>query len=131
MAFRLLAILLCLSMFPSLAGGQNSSGPALGTVIKDFELSDQHGKIQKLSQLLSKGPAALVVTRSVGWCTQSKEQLIDLQSELESLQKSGLQVIGLSYDRMDVLKYFAEGNEIEFPLLADPEKQSDPAAWNP
>ena len=123
MAFRLLAILLCLSMFPSLAGGQNSSGPALGTVIKDFELSDQHGKIQKLSQLLSKGPAALVVTRSVGWCTQSKEQLIDLQSELESLQKSGLQVIGLSYDGMDVLKYFAEGNEIEFPLLADPESK--------
>ena len=96
MAFRLIVTLLCLLVFSEVAGAQNASGPAAGTVIQDFELPNQDGEIQKLSQLLSKGPVALVVIRSAGWCAKCKEQLVDLQDELESIRKSGLQVVSLS-----------------------------------
>ena len=120
MAFRLPAMLLCLLAFSSVASAQNASGPKVGTVIEDFELRDQYGEVQKLSQLLAEGPLALVAIRSAGWCAECKEQLIHLQQELESIRKSGLQVVGLSYDQADVHKDFAQLNGVEFPLLADP-----------
>jgi len=123
MAFRLFAILLCVAMFPAMVDAQNASGPAVGTVIEDFELRDQHGENRKLSQLLSEGPVALVVNRSVGWCTQSKEQLGQLQRDQEIVRSSGLQVVGLTYDRVEVLKNFSDLNKISDPLLADPESK--------
>ena len=85
MAFRPFAILLCVAIFPAMADAQNASGPKVGTVIEDFELRDQHGENRKLSQLLSEGPVALVMNRSAGWCTQSKEQLLQLQRDQETL----------------------------------------------
>ena len=107
----------------SFAAAQNASGPDVGTVIGDFELPDQDGEVRKLSQLLAEGPVALVATRSAGWCAKSKEQLIHLQEQLEFIQKSGLQLVGLSYDDADVLKRFAEINGVEFPLLSDPKSK--------
>jgi len=122
MTFRLLlAMLFVLTLPLSVASAQSTSGPRRGTQIEDFRLKDQFGKPQKLSQLLSKGPVALVVTRSAGWCPQSKEQLVQLQSDLESIEATGLQVVGLSFDRVQILDDFSFENGIEFPLLSDPE----------
>ena len=42
-------------------------GPAIGTEIKDFSLSDQSGEKQRLSELLKLGPAAIVFHRSADW----------------------------------------------------------------
>lgn len=121
MAFRLYATLICVLIFSSTASAQNALGPDLGTVVEDFALPDQHGKTQKLSELLADGPVALVALRSAGWCAKCKEQLIQLQQELKTIRRSGLQVIGISFDQADVLKDFSALNGVEIPLLSDPE----------
>ena len=46
-----------------------------------------------------------------------------MQSELNSIETSGLQVVGLSYDQLPVIKQFASQEGIEFPLLADPKSR--------
>ena len=120
MALRLFAVFLCLSISPSIAGAQNASGPDVGTLVEDFEISDQRGELKKLSQLLSKGPVALVAIRSAGWSAECKEQLSQLQHELDAFHASGLQLVGLSFDQPEVLKDFAVLNGITIPLLADP-----------
>lgn len=68
MNFRvLLTTLFVFWILPSIAFSQTASGPKVGTRIEDFSLPDQHGKDQKLSDLLVEGPIALVVLRSAGW----------------------------------------------------------------
>jgi peroxiredoxin len=122
MTFRLLlAMLFAFALLGSTAIAQSASGPDVGTRIEDFTLQDQFGKQQKLSDLLSEGPIALVVLRSAGWCTPSKEQLLELQSELKSIEASGLRVVGISFDRVQLLKDFSSLQGIGFPLLSDPQ----------
>ena len=48
---------------------------------------------------------------------------MQLQSELDSIRKSGLQVVGLSYDNVDVLQKFSAASQIQFPLLSDPDSK--------
>jgi peroxiredoxin Q/BCP len=46
--------------------------------------------------------------------------LVQLQADLEKIKAVGIQVVGISYDSVPVLKKFSEGNKIAFPLLSDP-----------
>ena len=121
MNFRvLLSAVLTLAFIVSTALAQQEAGPQIGSKVKDFSLVDQFGKNQKLSELLTDGPIALVVLRSAGWCGKSKEQLIELQRNRKSIEASGIRVVGLSFDKAEVLSDFSNLNDIEFPLLADP-----------
>ncbi len=108
---------------PAFVLAQKAVGPTIGSQVEDFSIVDQFGKEQKLSALLADGPVALVVLRSVGWCSQCKDQLIQLQRDLKSIEASGLQLVGLSYDKASVLKDFSALNGIEFSLLADPKSK--------
>ena len=45
--------------------------------------------------------------------------MVQLQKDLEQIQAAGIQVIGISYDSVDVLKRFADASEITFRLLSD------------
>ena len=121
MNFRvLLSAVLSLAFLASMALAQSDSGPSIGSTVSDFSLADQFGKQQKLSELLAEGPIALVVLRSAGWCTMSKEQLIELEKKRKSIEASGIRLVGLSYDDAEVLGDFCSLNDIKFPLLADP-----------
>jgi len=115
----LLSTVLTFVLLASTAIAQSAAGPKVGSKIKDFSLVDQFGKDQKLSDLLAEGPIALVVLRSAGWCSRSKEQLVGLQQEQKSIESPGLRVVGLSYDKATVLTDFSSFNDIKFPLLAD------------
>jgi peroxiredoxin len=46
--------------------------------------------------------------------------LVQLQSDLKSIEMAGVQVVGISYDDMKVLKSFSDRMKIAFPLLSDP-----------
>ena len=116
----LVVAILAVTAFPLIGMAQNPAGPKVGSRVKDFSLVDQFGKQQKLSELLTDKPVALVVLRSVGWSTHCKDQLVQLQSELKSIEASGLKVVGLSYDKAQVLKDFTSFERIKFTLLADP-----------
>ncbi len=49
---------------------------------------------------------------------------MQLQSELEAIKDSGVQVVGISYDSVEVLSEFADKRKITFPLLSDPESRT-------
>ena len=44
---------------------------------------------------------------------------MQLQGDLEKIQAAGIQVVGISYDAVDVLKRFTDARSITFPLLSD------------
>jgi peroxiredoxin len=50
--------------------------------------------------------------------------LVQLQRDLKSIEDSGVQVVGISYDSPDVLKKFSDQMKITFPLLSDPESKT-------
>lgn len=47
-----------------------------------------------------------------------------MQRDLEQINDAGVQVVGISYDSVEVLKKFADGQKITFPLLSDPESET-------
>jgi len=42
-----------------------------------------------------------------------------LQKNLERIEEAGIQLVGISYDPVDVLRSFSDSNQITFPLLSD------------
>jgi peroxiredoxin len=47
-------------------------------------------------------------------------QLVQLQKGLKAIEGSGVRVVGISYDSVEVLKEFADKQKITFLLLSDP-----------
>src|SRR5213075_1902898 len=94
-------------------------GPQVGATVPDFSLSDQHGKTQTLKSVMGPKGAMIVFYRSADWCPYCKTQLLELQSQYESLQKDGLGLVGISYDSQEILAAFSAQHGITFPLLSD------------
>ncbi len=94
-------------------------GPQVGATVPDFSLPDQHGKTQTLKSVMGPKGAMIVFYRSADWCPYCKTQLLELQSQYDSLRKDGLGLVGISYDSQDILAAFSRQHGITFPLLAD------------
>ena len=45
---------------------------------------------------------------------------MQLQGALKEIEAAGIQVVGVSYDSVEVLARFAQQRKITFPLLSDP-----------
>ncbi len=43
-----------------------------------------------------------------------------MQRDLKSIEETGVQVVGISYDKQAILKKFSDKAKITFPLLSDP-----------
>lgn len=90
-----------------------------GDAAPTFTLPDQNGKPVSLSDFSGKKvilyfyPAA-----STPGCTK---QACDFRDSLASLQTSGYEVIGISKDAPIKLKKFEDNENLNFPLLSDPE----------
>jgi len=91
----------------------------VGAKAPNIALKDQNGVERKLSDLLSKGPVALVFYRSADWWPFCKRQLVQLRDNLEELSEYKIQIVGVSYDSVDTLKRFSDSEKIPFPLLSD------------
>jgi peroxiredoxin len=50
--------------------------------------------------------------------------LVQLQTDIKSIDDAGIQVIGISYDSPAALKKFSDRAKITFPLLSDPESKT-------
>ncbi len=46
-----------------------------------------------------------------------------MQKELKQIEDTGVKVVGISYDSVEVLKGFADKQKITFPLLSDPDSK--------
>ncbi|MGH8827102.1 MAG: peroxiredoxin, partial [Jiangellaceae bacterium] len=89
-----------------------------GDLVDDFELLDQNGTPQRLSELLENGPVVLffypaALTRG---CTAEACHFRDLAAEFAAVRA---QPVGISADRVDRQLEFATRYTFEFPLLSD------------
>lgn len=50
-------------------------------------------------------------------------QLVQLQKDIQQLEAANIQVVGISYDSVDVLTKFTKKHNITFPLLSDPDSK--------
>ena len=50
--------------------------------------------------------------------------MVQLQNDLEAIDATGTQVVGVSYDSVDVLQKFADKNKLGYLLLADEESKA-------
>jgi peroxiredoxin len=94
-------------------------GPQVGQTVPDFSLADQHGTKRTLQSIMGPKGAMVVFYRSADWCPYCKTQLLELQSQYDTLRKDGLGLVGISYDSQDILQAFSQQHGITFPLLSD------------
>jgi thioredoxin-dependent peroxiredoxin len=93
----------------------------VGDKASDFELADQKGEPQRLSAMLEKGPVVLFfypAAKSKG-CTAEVCHFRDLMAEFRDV---GAQPVGVSADAVERQAQFAEGNDVPYPLLSDPDR---------
>jgi peroxiredoxin Q/BCP len=45
---------------------------------------------------------------------------VQLQADLKKIEAAGVQLVGISYDSVNVLSGFTQKRKIQFPLLSDP-----------
>ncbi|MDT4990512.1 MAG: thioredoxin-dependent peroxiredoxin [Actinoplanes sp.] len=91
-----------------------------GDTVEDFELPDQDGTARRLSTLLSGGPVVLFfypAAMTTG-CTVEACTFRDLAAEFAA---AGAQRVGISRDKVDRQKQFADLNGFDYPLLSDPQ----------
>jgi thioredoxin-dependent peroxiredoxin len=90
-----------------------------GDTAPTFTLPDQDGAAVSLADFVGKNsivyfyPAA-----STPGCTT---QACDFRDSINSLKSAGYQVLGVSKDNLDDLKFFQKDQGLNFPLLSDPD----------
>jgi len=98
-------------------------GLRAGQKAPDFSARDQFGKTQTLDSLKGSKGTVLLFYRSADWCPYCKGQLIQLQAAKKRFEEQGIKLAGVSYDSVEILKYFSDRRKIEFPLLSDPDSK--------
>lgn len=90
----------------------------VGDTVDDFELPDQDGQPRRLSALLEQGPVVLFfypAAMTTG-CTKEACHFRDLAAEYAAV---GAQRVGISLDKVDKQKRFADKHSFDYPLLSD------------
>jgi peroxiredoxin Q/BCP len=87
-----------------------------------FSLKDQNGKVVKLADF--KGSKVILYFYPAAMTPGCTKQACDFTDNLQLLNKSGFQVIGISPDPVAKLNEFAKQDSITFPLLSDPDKKT-------
>ncbi len=98
-------------------------GLRAGQKAPDFSARDQFGKTQTLDTLKGSKGTVLLFYRSADWCPYCKDQLIQLQAAKKRFEEQGIKLAGISYDSVEILKYFSDRRKIDFPLLSDPDSR--------
>src|SRR3954454_5476944 len=93
-----------------------------GDVVTDFELPDETGTPRRLAELLADGPVVLFfypAALSLG-CTMESCHFRDLIGEFKAV---GAQPVGISADRVERQRHFAEKHSLGYPLLRAPNQR--------
>jgi peroxiredoxin len=101
-----------------------SVGLAVGRKAPAFSLRDQSGRPQTLNSLKGTKGTVLLFFSSADWCPFCKGQLVELQNALPRFEKQGIKVAAMSYDSPEILKFFADRQKIQYPLLGDPQSKT-------
>ncbi|QKW17272.1 peroxiredoxin [Verrucosispora sp. NA02020] len=93
---------------------------SVGELVEDFALPDETGRLRRLSEFLADGPVVLffypaAMTRG---CTAQSCHFRDLAAEFAAV---GAQRVGISRDPVQRQAEFSRRNDLDFPLLSDPD----------
>ena len=93
---------------------------AVGAPVPDVTVKDHQGKDVRLTEACAKGLALVYFypKANTPGCTKQACSLRDANAELAA---KGVKVFGVSLDKVEAQKKFAEKFSLPFPLLADPE----------
>lgn len=92
-----------------------------GTAAPDFALPDQEGRIHRLSDYRGKWVVLYFYPKDdTPGCTK---EACGFRDRMGDLQELGAVVLGVSADDVQSHKRFAEKYGLNFPLLADPERE--------
>ncbi|MEH6791965.1 peroxiredoxin family protein [Parasphingorhabdus sp.] len=77
------------------------------------------GKTVTIGEILEKGPALFVLTRSVEWCPYCQTQLKSINAIVGDLEQRGYTLYGLSYDSPDQQDRFSMNQMLTYDMLSD------------
>lgn len=92
---------------------------AVGDIAPDFTLNDAQGNPVSLENF--RGKKTIVYFYPAASTPGCTKQACDFRDSLESLQGLGYAVVGISPDQPAKLEKFVSKEELNFPLLSDPE----------
>ena len=90
-----------------------------GQLAPAFSLSDQDGNQVSLSDF--PGQKVIVYFYPAASTPGCTTEACDFRDNLNSLASAGYQVLGLSKDELPALKKFQQNQNLNFPLLSDPD----------
>jgi peroxiredoxin Q/BCP len=90
-----------------------------GDAAPDFTLPDQDGNPVSLSEF--SGQKVIVYFYPAASTPGCTTEACDFRDNLNSLASAGYQVLGLSKDELPALKKFQHEQNLNFPLLSDPD----------
>ena len=109
-----------LFLFMAASLGLNLHVPALevGATAPDLSALNQDGHTVQFKEVYQKGPTLVYFypKADTPGCTA---QACSLRDSFEGLQARGLQILGVSEDKVDAQKKFQEKYKLPFTLLAD------------
>ena len=93
----------------------------IGDLAPDFTLEQANGDPVTLSDL--RGQKVVVYFYPAASTPGCTKQACDFRDNIASLKAHGYTVLGISPDKVEKLQKFAESEDLNFPLLSDPDKQ--------
>ena len=89
-----------------------------GDLAPDFSLSDQHGTVRSLSELLQNGPVVLFFypAAMTSGCTK---EACTFRDEGAAFAALGASRVGISMDAVNKQLEFSTKHDFDYPLLAD------------
>ena len=116
-----LTIGLLLWVLPMTVEAQEAFDPGVkvGEMAPSFRLPNQDGVLQDFDSLKGENGLAVLFFRSADWCPFCKTALAQLEEARPGYERQGLRVVGISHDRLDILKTFERRVGIGYPMLSD------------
>lgn len=95
---------------------------AVGAPAPEVSAVDQDGKTVNLKDVYAKGPTLVYFypKSDTPGCTK---QACSLRDDWSALQAKGIQVLGVSGDKVEAQKKFQEKYKLPFPILSDKESK--------
>lgn len=90
-----------------------------GDVAPDFELPDADGKPVSLSSF--RGNRVILYFYPAAMTPGCTKESVDFRDSLPELSAAGVHVVGISPDQPAKLARFRDRDELNFPLLSDPD----------
>lgn len=94
----------------------------VGDPAPDFTLTDDRGQQVSLSDY--QGRRVIVYFYPKADTPGCTTEACDFRDSLAELDDAGIDILGISPDTVDKLEKFRDKHDLNFPLLADPEKKA-------